>query len=142
MAVRAAMPHLAFDPERCVAGVSDGSTQATDIAEALVRKGLPFREAYKATGQLVHLARERRVDLAKIDLASARTVHASFDEAVLAVADPRVAVAAKRSSGGTAPERVEEQIAWVQAAVTELGYKAESVPTLDELRASIVDEPL
>ena len=58
--MRAAIGHLTFDAERCIAAVSDGSTQATDIAEALVRKGIPFREAYKATGQLVHLARRQR----------------------------------------------------------------------------------
>jgi argininosuccinate lyase len=141
-AVRAAIGHLTFDPERCLASVSDGSTQATDIAEALVRKGLPFREAYKATGQLVHLARERNINLASIGLDLAKTVHAAFDEAVLSSSDPRVAVAAKKSSGGTAPERVEEQIGWVRAAATELGYKASSVPTLDDLRRAVEAEPI
>jgi argininosuccinate lyase len=141
-AVRAAIDHLTFDRERCLASVSDGSTQATDIAEALVRKGLPFREAYKATGQLVHLAREQNVDLASIGIDAAKAVHAAFDESVLAVVDPRVAVAAKKSSGGTAPERVEEQIAWVRAAAAELGYKASSVPTLDDLRRAVEAEPI
>ena len=140
--VRAAMPHLTFDPERCLAAVSDGSTQATDVAEALVRKGIPFREAYKATGQLVHLARERKVPLASIGVADARSVHEAFDESVLAVIDPRAAVAAKKSAGGTAPERVEEQIGWVRAAVAELGHKANSVPTLDELRRNVEAEPI
>ena len=140
--VRLALPHLTFDPERCLAAVSDGSTQATDIAESLVRKGLPFREAYKATGALVHLARETKTDLAKIDVASAQSVHPAFDATVLAVADPRIAVAAKKSSGGTAPERVLEQIAWVRAAAQELDYKAASVPTLDELRNAIADEAI
>jgi len=141
-AVRSALPHLTFDPERCIAGVADGATQATDIAEALVRKGLPFREAYKATGRLVHVAREQKVPLATIDLATARGIHEAFDADVLAAADPRNAVAAKKSSGGTAPERVDEQIAWVRAAATELRYKAESIPTLDELHAAIEEEPL
>ncbi|MCW5831523.1 MAG: argininosuccinate lyase [Labilithrix sp.] len=141
-AVRAAIAHLSFDPARCLAAVSDGSTQATDIAEALVRKGMPFREAYKATGQLVHLARERGVDLASVGLDAARSVHAAFDESVLAVVDPRVAVAAKKSTGGTAPERVEEQIAWIRAAATELGHKAASVPTLDALRRAVEAEAI
>lgn len=141
-AVRAALGHLTFDAARCLAAVSDGSTQATDIAEALVRKGVPFREAYKATGQLVHLARERSISLAHVGIDAARTVHAAFDEGVLAVVDPKVAVAAKKSSGGTAPERVDEQIAWVHAAATELGYKAASVPTLDELRRAVEAEPI
>lgn len=141
-AVRASIGHLAFDAERCLAAVSDGSTQATDIAEALVRKGIPFREAYKATGQLVHLARERKLDLARVGVDEARTVHPAFDASVLSVVDPKVAVAAKKSSGGTAPERVEEQIGWVRAAATELGYKAASVPTLDDLRRAVEAEPI
>jgi argininosuccinate lyase len=141
-AVRASIGHLAFDADRCLAAVSDGSTQATDIAEALVRKGVPFREAYKATGQLVHYARERKIDLAKVGVDEARAIHAAFDASVLAVVDPRVAVAAKKSSGGTAPERVEEQIGWVRAAATELGYKAASVPTLDDLRRAVEAEPI
>jgi hypothetical protein len=89
------------------------------------------------SGQLVHIARERNTSLASIDLETARSVHSAFDASVLAVVGPRVAIAAKKSSGGTAPERVEEQIAWVRAAATELGYKASSVPSLDDLRRAV-----
>jgi argininosuccinate lyase len=136
-AVRGALIHLTFDAERCLRAVSDGSTQATDVAEALVRKGVPFREAYKATGQIVHLARERGMDLAKLPLADARSVHAAFDESVLAVLDPRVAVAAKKSAGGTAPERVDEQIGAVRAVAYELSEKIQNVPPLEELRRAV-----
>lgn len=141
-AVRGAMEHLTFDAERCVAGVTDGSTQATDIAEALVRKGIPFREAYKATGQLVHLAREQNKPLASIGAETATSIHPAFDASVLAVVDPRVAVAAKKSSGGTAPERVDEQIGWIRAAAAELGYKASNVPSLDDLKRTIEKEAI
>jgi len=141
-AVRAAMVHLKFDPERCLAAVSDGSTQATDVAEALVRKGVPFREAYKATGQLVHLARERGIDLAKLPLADAVTIHAAFDSAVLAVLDPQVAVRAKKSRGGTAPERVDEQVVAVCAAAQDFSTKAADVPLLTAIRATIEAEAL
>jgi argininosuccinate lyase len=141
-AVRVALEHLAFDPARCLAAISDGSTQATDVAEALVRKGVPFREAYKATGQVVHFARERGVPLATVALSDARNAHPAFDEGVLAVLDPRHAVRAKKSTGGTAPERVDEQIAHVRAAATKLETIAESVPALDALRQAIGREPL
>ena len=141
-AVQAAIDHLTFDPERCLAAVADGSTQATDIAEALVRKGIPFREAYKATGQLVHRAREQNIALAKVSLDEARGIHPAFDAGVLAVVDPKVAVAAKKSSGGTAPERVEEQIAWIRAAANEIGHKAASIPTLAELRKAVEAEAI
>ena len=141
-AVRAAIVHLKFDADRCLRAVSDGSTQATDVAEALVRKGVPFREAYKATGQLVHMAQHRGVDLAKLPLADAVTLHAAFDTDVLAVLDPQVAVRAKKSLGGTAPERVDEQIGAVCAAAHDLGTKAADVPLLDHIRRGIEASPL
>lgn len=141
-AVRAAMIHLAFDPERCLAAVSDGSTQATDVAEALVRKGVPFREAYKATGQLVHHAHEKKIPLAKVGVDVAKKIHAKFDESVLAALDPKVAVAAKKSQGGTAPERVDEQIAWVRAVVYEISDKVQGIPTLDVLKRNVEAAPL
>jgi len=141
-AVRAAMIHLTFDPERCLLAVSDGSTQATDVAEALVRKGVPFREAYKATGQLVHLAKHKGIDLAKLPLADAVEVHAKFDADVLAVLDPKVAVRAKKSAGGTAPERVDEQIGAIRAAAYDLNYKVGNIPPLEAIRAGIEAAPL
>ncbi len=141
-ATRAAMPHLAFDPEACLRGVADGATQATDLAEALVRKGMAFREAYKTAGQLVHLARERNVPLAKVGVEVARSVSSAFDAEVLAVLDPKHAVAAKKSAGGTAPERVSEQIAWVRAARYELAEKVSNTPELSALAKNVASEPL
>lgn len=141
-AVRGAMIHLTFDEERCLAAVSDGSTQATDVAEALVRKGVPFREAYKATGQLVHQAFEKKIPLAKIGLDVARAIHPKFDADVLSALDPKVAVAAKKSEGGTAPERVDEQIGWIRAAVYEKSDRVQNIPTLDALKQNVEAEPL
>jgi argininosuccinate lyase len=141
-AVYIGMGQITFDAERCLRAVSDGSTQATDVAEALVRKGVPFREAYKATGHLVHLAREANVDLAKTTLETARSVHPAFDADVLAVLDPRVAMAAKKSAGGTARERVDEQIGYVNAAAYELNERARSGPQLDDLRRALEAAPL
>ncbi len=141
-AVRTAMGHLTFRPERCLQAVSDGSTQATDVAEALARKGIAFREAYKATGQLVQFARDSELALAKVSLEQARNIHPAFDAAVLSVLDPRKAVAAKQSPGGTSPERVTEQIAWIRAAVQELGYRGSTLPPLEQIRSGIEREPL
>ena len=136
--VRLAFPHLTFDPARCLAAVSDGSTQATDLAEALVRtKGIPFRDAYKATGQFVHIARSKNVPLASLTVDDARAAHPAFDAEVLAALDPKRAVAAKKSLGGTAPERVEEQLAFIAKTADDLAAKAAAVPTLDALRARV-----
>lgn len=141
-AVRAAIEHITFNAERCLASVSDGSTQATDIAEALVRKGIPFREAYKATGQVVALARQKGIELREVKVEDARSIHAGFDGDVLSVADPKVAVAAKKSAGGTAPERITEQIAFVRATAKELAALADKIPSLDDLKKAIEAEAI
>jgi argininosuccinate lyase len=141
-AVRASMGHLAFDPETCLRAVSDGSTQATDLAEALVRKGIAFREAYKTAGQLVHFAREQGTPLANVTLEAARAISSAFDEGVLAVLDPRQAVLAKKSAGGTAPERVREQLSWIRAAHSELADKAASIPELVALSKNVAASTL
>lgn len=141
-AVRAAHVHLTFDREACLRGVADGSTQATDVAEALVRKGMPFREAYMLTGRLVQSARERGVTLASFTIADAQAVDARFDEAVLAVLDPKRAVEAKRSKGGTAPERVEEQLSAIELAAGEFAERAHEHPSFDALRTRIQQSPI
>jgi argininosuccinate lyase len=136
-AVRSALPHLSFDPEACLRGVADGSTQATDVAEALVRKGLPFREAYQATGQLVQFARDRGIPLANVTVTDACAIHTSFDAKVLSVRDPRVAVVAKRSQGGTSPVRIDEQLDTVTKAANELLARRHRVPSFGTLRETI-----
>lgn len=136
-AIRAAHVHLSFDREACLRGVTDGSTQATDVAEALVRKGMPFREAYMLTGRLVQNARARGVALASFTIADAKAVDAAFDEAVLSVLDPKKAVEAKRSKGGTAPERVDEQLAAIELAAGEYAERSAAQPSFDALRARI-----
>jgi argininosuccinate lyase len=136
-AVHLALPELTFDRARCLAAVSDGSTQATDVAEALVRKGIPFREAYKATGQLVAIAHKEGFPLAKMTVDRAKTVHPKFDADVLAVLDPTKAMEAKKSAGGTAPERVTEQLAWISSEVFSLSERVSQVPKLDDLKKSI-----
>lgn len=141
-AVREGIVHVAFDRARCLSAVSDGSTQATDVAEALVRKGVPFREAYKATGQLVHHAHARNVPLASVSLEVAQGIHAAFDRAVLDALDPTNAMAAKKSAGGTAPERITEQIASVRARAAALSGRVAAVPSLESLRAKIAAAPL
>jgi argininosuccinate lyase len=136
-AVHLALPNLAFDRARCLAAVSDGSTQATDVAEALVRKGVAFREAYQATGQLVAISVSEGFPLAKMSVDRAKTVHPKFDADVLAVLDPIKAMEAKKSAGGTAPERVTEQLGYLSAATFDLSERVSQAPRLDDLRRNI-----
>ncbi len=140
--LRLALPHVQFVPERCAAGLADGSTQATDLAEALVRAGVPFREAYKAVGALVAIAREERVALASIGEVRARSVHPALTAEALGALDPIRAVAAKESAGGTGPRAVAAQLDSAPAPATELHARASAVPTIESLARAIAAEPL
>ena len=141
-AVRTSMPHVHFDASRGAGALADGSTQATDLAEALVRKGVPFREAYQAVGALVKKATEEGVWLSGIDPAVAAKVHASIDPEALASLDPATAVAAKESVGGTGPRAVEAQLRELRASAEHLASAATSIPSLAAIAERIAGEPL
>ncbi|MGM5594348.1 argininosuccinate lyase [Corynebacterium glucuronolyticum] len=122
---------LTFHEERMRELAPRGYTLATDLAEWMVRQGVPFREAHEASGECVRLAEAHGVDL--IDLT---------DEE-LASADPRLtpevrsvltvegAVQSRRGYGGTAPERVAEQRQRVEAITAELREWASHSPGND-----------
>jgi argininosuccinate lyase len=138
--MRVALPHVSFDVERCLRAVSDGSTQATDLAEALVRRGVPFREAYKAVGALVRSAVDAGIALREVSPEAARKIHAALDGEALRALDPKVAVAAKEVPGGTGPASVRAQIASLRAEIAALAEIG--APDLDALAARIEKEPL
>lgn len=136
----ACLPHVHFDGARGEAMLREGFTQATDLAESLVQKGLPFREAYQATGALVRRAIEKGVALSALSPAEAQAVHAAFDEASLASLDPARAVSRKEVPGGTGPRAVAESL-------DALGHRiaAISLPTNNTramMASRIAQEPL
>ncbi|HZU82123.1 MAG TPA: argininosuccinate lyase [Polyangiaceae bacterium] len=140
--VSLSLPHVAFDVERGARALEEGFTQATDLAEALVRRGVPFREAYKSVGRLVALAIERGTPLRAVDVESARAIHPELDAQALLALDPSAAVAAKESAGGTGPLAVQAQIAWLRERASGLSSKAEEQGSLDALATRVFGEPL
>jgi argininosuccinate lyase len=141
-AVALALPHVRFDAARGKQALADGFTQATDLAETLVRRGVPFREAYKAVGALVAMAIDDGVPLRAIDARRAVAVHPSLDADALRALDPERAVAAKESSGGTGPLSVGAQIGWLRTRSRALMAKAEAHGTLELLAERVFAEPL
>jgi argininosuccinate lyase len=133
---------VAFDAERGLEALDSGFTQATDLAEALVRRGVAFREAYKAVGQLVALAVSERVALRAIDPTRARAIHPELDAESLRTLEPRSAVTAKESFGGTGPRSVDTQIAWLRERASILRDASTLHGTLDTVAARIFAEPL
>jgi argininosuccinate lyase len=140
--VSLALPQMQFDQERGKHALRDGFTQGTDLAEALVRRGVPFRDAYKAVGALVASAVEKGIALHQIDAEYAQRVHPAIDARSLNALDPDGAVAAKESLGGTGPRAVGAQIEWLHDRARTLSAKAKEHGTIDMLAARIFAEPL
>jgi len=111
MVLRDALLTAQCDAARAQAAVdSDPFILATDFADFLTRKGLPFREAHQAVGGLVKLCEESERALGDLSLEELQSAHALFDETAvgMTVAD---ALAARDVPGGTAPVRVKEALA-------------------------------
>ena len=137
-----ALGKVHFDKERCFAAVESDYMQATDVAEALAMKGIPFRTAYKATGALVRACQEKGLPLAKVTLELAQSVDPRFDAEVLKSADPRRAVERKANAGGTGPASVEKQIAELKSHAARARAMADAVPRLATLFDSLQEAAL
>ncbi len=103
-----AIATLTVYPERMHAAL-DTDMLATDLADYLVCKGLPFRQAHEIVGKAVHLAKERHIGLEQLSLDEWRQV-GPFEEDVFTIFEPRKAVERRCAFGGTAPVAVQEQI--------------------------------
>ncbi|HEY3326062.1 MAG TPA: argininosuccinate lyase [Novimethylophilus sp.] len=106
------------DKEAMRRAVLEGFATATDLADYLVKKGLPFRDAHEAVARAVRHAESKDCDLADLPLEELKQFSALADEDVYAVLTPEGSLASRRHLGGTAPERVRQAIA---KARTELG---------------------
>jgi argininosuccinate lyase len=111
------MATIAFVPERMRSAAAEGYSTATDLADWLVREaGIPFREAHHITGRAVKAAEERGCGLAGLPLDVLQAIDARIDERVFDVLSVEASVRSRTSYGGTAPERVREQIAKAKAS--------------------------
>ena len=88
---------------------------ATDLADYLVRKGLPFRRAHHVVGEIVKLAADKEISLSALPLSALQSICDDFDSDVSAVFDFGRSVAQRKSFGGTAPEAVKAQIELAKA---------------------------
>jgi argininosuccinate lyase len=92
------------------ASAPTGFALATDVAELLVRNGVPFREAHEAVGQLVVFCTAHDRDLHEVSDVELAAVSPHLTPDIRTVLDVRGAIASRRGHGGTAPERVGEQL--------------------------------
>jgi argininosuccinate lyase len=102
---------IVVKPEAMALAAKKGYATATDLADYLVNKGLPFRDAHEVVARVVKFAVARGVDLAELPLDMLKTFHAAIDQDVFALLTLRGSLDARQVQGGTAPERVREQVA-------------------------------
>ncbi|MDD7815193.1 argininosuccinate lyase [Mycobacterium sp. CSUR Q5927] len=102
---------LRFDTERMAELAPAGYTLATDIAEWLVRQGVPFRVAHEAAGAAVKAAEQRGVGLDELTDAELAAISSELTPQVREVLTVEGSVASRDARGGTAPARVADQLA-------------------------------
>jgi argininosuccinate lyase len=106
---------LEFDTGRMRAAADDPALGATDLAEELVRGGMPFRSAHEVVGHLVRHAEAKKMSLRDLSAEDLRGVDAALTPKILQALDPARAVAARALIGGPAPAMVEQELARLEA---------------------------
>ncbi len=101
---------LIFRKENLTHAVSSDFSNATDVADYLVAKEIPFREAYQLVGRIVKISLEEGILLKDIPLERWKTFHKYFEEDIYEKLLPSSVVESRLSEGGTGFERVQEQL--------------------------------
>src|ERR1039458_2821771 len=107
----AMLQHTKIDRAACRAAASDPALLATDLADYLVRRSLPFRQAHHAVGALVALAEGLGKPLNQLTLAELRSVEKQFGADVLRVFDLTQALALRQATGAPGTKEVRKQLA-------------------------------
>src|SRR5262249_48128243 len=117
--VTAIIKTLKLNPDKMRAALGEDML-ATDLADYLVLKGMPFRQAHHVVGQVVRLAAARDGKLSELPLEELRKLSDLFTDNVATVFEFEVSVSRRGTAGGTAPEAVESQIEAAKAALIRL----------------------
>jgi argininosuccinate lyase len=121
-AVATISPH----PERMASAI-DAAMLATDLADYLVGKGVPFRQAHSLAGQAVQAAAGLHQPLNSLSLGAFQAIHPAFDEDLYQVFDPAQSIARRNAIGGTAPQSVAVQLQQARLLLDPQGSHTESI---------------
>ena len=103
--------------DRMRAVMGKGHLAATDVADYLAKRGMPFREAHAVVGHLVLAAEKRGVDISELPFEEFKAASDLFEPDITGALDLDAVVAARTTEGGTAPARVAEQRAQAEVAL-------------------------
>jgi argininosuccinate lyase len=102
---------MAFNRERCAAAVADPALLSTDLADYLVSRGVPFREAHHAVGAVVALSERKGCPIPGLPTAEVRRIHPGFGADWAKVFDLDRAIALRKGTGMPGPSQVARQLA-------------------------------
>jgi len=112
------MPAVEINADAMRKAALQGFSTATDLADYLVRKGIPFRDAHEIVGKAVGLGVETGRDLSEMSLQELQQFDATIGDDVFEVLTLEGSVAARDHTGGTAPEQVRRQVAAARESIT------------------------
>lgn len=104
------MQKAQFKTDKMAQAVAGDASNATDLADFLAVKGMPFREAHEVVGRMVRFSLEKKITLEEMTLAQLKEFSALFDASTLEALKPLNVVKARSSEGGTSPAAVKIQI--------------------------------
>jgi len=110
-----------FDAGKMSAGLEHDFSRATDVADYLVKKGVPFRQAHEITGRIVRYCIENGKSFRDLTINEVRQFSDKFED-MASFVDPASSVRARNVYGGTAPECVLEQISLARSAISRLFF--------------------
>jgi argininosuccinate lyase len=108
---------ITVKPEAMRSAALQGYATATDLADYLVKKGLPFRDAHEAVALAVRFAVGRNCDLSDLTLEELKQFSSLIEQNIYAVLTLEGSLAARNHTGGTAPQQVEAAIARARASL-------------------------
>ncbi|WP_299432906.1 argininosuccinate lyase [uncultured Meiothermus sp.] len=106
----AMLPSLRWNPEAMFKAAESGFSLATELADYLAERGLPFREAHHVVGRIVKYCLDNDKELRNLDLSELEGFHPLFGQDALQLTRLETAIHRRRSYGGTAPEAVREAV--------------------------------
>ena len=117
-----------FNAERLRAAASNPALLATEAADYLVRKGIPFRQAHDLVGKVLREAEKQGVSFTALSLEKIKQISPAFDSDFAKSLNVDAALAAKKVPGGTAPESVRATIADLEARLNKKAIKTGAKP--------------
>jgi len=119
------LAQLRFNRERMAQAAQAGYATATDLADYLVGKGVPFRDAHAATGRAVQAAIKRQCTLSELPSEELKALCPAVEDDVYPLLNAAGSVAQRTVHGGTAPEQVRARIADAQHYLKQLASSAD-----------------